>query len=83
MCTSGRESTLRFRYLVASFGTYGYKPDVSQNSETEKVEIHKFSCLYRKNEQFVFEGDLYRLIGPERDKFCAYMQISKKLLSKF
>lgn len=47
------------------------------------MEIHKFSCLYRENEQFVLEGDLYRLIGPESDKFCAYMQISKKLLSKF
>ena len=32
---------------------------------------------YRKDEDLTLKGDLYRLISPETDKFCAYMKVSK------
>jgi alpha-galactosidase len=76
-CTSGRKSAYEFRYNVASLGTYGYELDISQFSEEEKAECKKYSEQYRQDEDLTLQGDLYRLISPETDKFCAYMKVSK------
>ena len=77
ICTSGRESTKKFRYLISSFGAYGYELDLSNYNAEEKDELNAFSKQYRENERFQLDCDLYRLISPESDKFCAYMQVSK------
>ena len=77
VCTSGRESTKKFRYLVASFGPYGYELDLNNYTAEEKDELNAYSKQYRENERFQLECDLYRLISPESDKFCAYMQVTK------
>ena len=75
--TSGRYSSPKFRYLVASFGAYGYELDLSKLTAEEKIALKEFTAKYRKDENFVLNADLYRLISPESDKFCAYMQVSK------
>lgn len=76
-CTTGRRSTYEFRYRVASFGSYGYELDLSKYSEADKAEFKSYSQLYRKDEDLHLNGDLYRLISPESDKFCAYIKVSK------
>ncbi|MBQ8230114.1 MAG: alpha-galactosidase [Clostridia bacterium] len=76
-CTSGRKSSYEFRYRVAEFGSYGYELDLSEFSAEEKAVFKGYSEEYRKDEDLNLNGDLYRLISPESDKFCAYMKVSK------
>ena len=76
-CTSGRPSTYEFRYNVASLGTYGYELDLSKYTAEDKAIFKDFSTRYRADEDLTLAGDLYRLISPESDKFCAYMKVSK------
>ncbi len=76
-CTSGRKSSYDFRYRVAEFGSHGYELDLSEFSAEEKAVFKGYSEEYRKDEDLNLNGDLYRLISPESDKFCAYMKVSK------
>ncbi len=76
-CTSGRNSTYDFRYNVAAMGTYGYELDLSKYSAEEKAQFMEYSKKSRLDEALTLEGDLYRLIAPETDKYCAYMKVSK------
>jgi alpha-galactosidase len=76
-CTSGRVSSYDFRYKVAAFGTYGYELDLSKFSEEDKTVFAEYSKEYREREAFNLEGDLYRLISPERNRFCAYIKVLK------
>lgn len=76
-CTSGRKSSYDFRYRVAEFGSYGYELDLSEFSAEDKAVFKGYSEEYRKDEDLNLNGDLYRLISPESDKFCAYMKVSK------
>ena len=76
-CTSGRPSTYEFRYNVAAFGPYGYELDLSKYSAGDKAIFKDYSAHYRKDEDLTLKGELYRLISPETDKFCAYMKVSK------
>ena len=76
-CTTGRPSTYAFRYNVAAFGTYGYELDLSKYSVEDKAIFKDYSARYRKDEDLTLKGDLYRLISPETDKFCAYIKVAK------
>ena len=76
-CTTGRPSTYEFRYNVASFGVYGYELDLAKYNAEDKAIFKEYSARYRKDEHLTLQGDLYRLISPETDKFCAYMKVSK------
>ena len=76
-CTSGRKSSYEFRYRVAEFGSYGYELDLSEFSAEDKAVFKGYSEEYRKDEDLNLNGDLYSLISPESDKFCAYMKVSK------
>ncbi len=76
-CTSGRLSTYQFRYNVAAFGSYGYELDLSKYGAEDRATFKTFSEKYRADEELNLRGDLYRLISPETDKFCAYIKVSK------
>jgi len=76
-CTSGRPSSYDFRYRVASFGAYGYELDLSKYAQADKESFNRYSEEYRKNEELTLEGDLYRLISPEGNAFCAYIKVAK------
>ncbi len=76
-CTTGRPSTYEFRYNVAAFGVYGYELDLSKYSAEDKAIFKDYSARYRKDEDLTLKGDLYRLISPETDKFCAYIKVAK------
>lgn len=74
---TGHRSTYEFRYNVAEFGSYGYELDLSKHSDEDKAIFKEYSARYRKSEDLTLQGDLYRLISPETDRFCAYMKVSK------
>ncbi len=76
-CTSGRPSTYQFRYNVAAFGSYGYELDLRKYGAEDRAAFKAFSEKYRADEDLNLRGDLYRLISPETDKFCAYIKVSK------
>ena len=77
VCTSGRESSYDFRYKVATFGSYGYELDLSKYGQADKETFKEYSKQYRKDEELNLTGDLYRLISPESNSFCAYMKVLK------
>ena len=77
VCTSGRESTYQFRYLVSSFGPYGYELDLNQVTDEQKAEMYAYTQEYKKVSSFTVDCDMYRLISPEKHEFCAYMQVKK------
>lgn len=77
VCTSGRESSYQFRYLVSSFGAYGYELDLNALSDEQKAEMYAYTQEYKKIASFTIDCDMYRLISPETNTFCAYMQVSK------
>ena len=82
--TSGRKSSYAFRYRVAEFGSYGYELNLSEFSAEDKAIFKGYSAEYRNDEDLNLDGDLYRLISPERDKYCAYIKVSKdKTKAKF
>jgi alpha-galactosidase len=62
---------------VAAFGSYGYELDLSKYSAEDKAIFKGYSKQYRKDEDLNLNGDLYRLITPGSDKFCAYIKVSK------
>ncbi len=77
ICTSGRDSSYKFRYLVASYGVYGYELDLREYSEEDFCAFKKYCEKYRSVENLILDGDLYRVISPETDEFCAYLNVSK------
>ena len=77
ICTSGRTSSYDFRYLVSSFGVYGYELDLNDYTQDDFTEFKKFSEEYQSYKRLILDGDLYRLITPETDEFCAYLNVSK------
>ena len=62
---------------MAAFGTYGYELDISKYSAEDLAQFKGYSEKYRKYEDLNLDGDLYRLISPETDHFCAYIKVSK------
>ena len=76
-CTTGRPSSFDFRYRVAAFGSYGYELDLGEYTKEDKAKFAQYSKQYRKDEELNLSGDLYRLISPRTDHFCAYMKVSK------
>ena len=87
VCTSGRPSRYDFRYGVASFGPFGYELNLNKYDEKDFERFNEYSKTYRAREKFVLNADLYRIMSPESDTFCAYMQVlkdkSEALLSFF
>ena len=77
VCTSGRDSSYDFRYKVASFGSYGYELDLSKYGDEDKSLFKAYSRQYRSDEDLNLKGDLYRLISPESNSFCAYIKVLK------
>ena len=62
---------------MAAFGSYGYELDLSKYGAEDRAAFKSYSEQYRKDEDLNLNGDLYRLISPESDKFCAYIKVSK------
>jgi alpha-galactosidase len=51
--------------------------DLSKYGAEDKATFKAYSEMYRRDEDLNLRGDLYRLISPESDQFCAYIKVSK------
>ena len=72
---TGLNGSMRFRYVTASFGVYGYELDAGKLSEEESRSLFDYTKEQRKIEPLVLDGDLYRLL--DGDKFAAWALVSK------
>lgn len=74
---TGRTTPLQTRGAVASLGATGYELDLTKLSAEEKAEIAAQIARYRKMDELVLQGDLYRLADPFRGNYFCEMLVSK------
>lgn len=72
---TGLNGSMRFRYVTASFGVYGYELDAGILSEEERDMLLGFTREQKEIEPLVLDGDLYRLL--DNGKFAAWALVSK------
>ena len=61
---TNRMISMYTRGNIASFGAFGYELDLSKMNEEEYAMIKEQTELYRRNEDLILSGDMYRLINP-------------------
>lgn len=74
---SGRVIDLVDRYNIASLGAFGYELDPGSLTDEELEQLSKFNVQYRRDEDLVLKGDVYRLANPFEDNLFAMMLVSK------
>lgn len=73
----GRTTPFHTRGVVALSGTFGYELDLTKLTDEEKAQVREQCEEYRKNNEIVRDGDLYRLIDPWDDRTkCAWIYVS-------
>ncbi|MDE6273878.1 MAG: alpha-galactosidase, partial [Clostridiales bacterium] len=72
-----RVTPLNTRGAVASLGATGYELDLSKLSEEEKKEVKEQIKQYKKIDELVLKGDLYRLCNPFESNYFAMLLVSK------
>ena len=73
----GRTTPFRTRGIVALSGVFGYELDLTKLTEEEKNLVREQCDEYRKNNEIIRNGNLYRLIDPWDDNTkCAWMFVS-------
>ncbi len=70
-----RSVSAESRYVVASVGVFGYEFDVCALTTEQSAEIKKQIRRYRKDEEFVLRGELYRLNGGKERELWAIAQV--------
>jgi len=78
-----RTTPFQTRGAIASLGATGYELDLSKMSEEEKEETKKQIENYRKIQDLVLAGDLYRLLNPFDGEYFCEMLVSKDKSSAY
>jgi alpha-galactosidase len=74
---TGRTIDLISRYHMASLGAFGYELDPGSLSDEELQTISRFNAEYRRDEDLVLRGDLYRIANPALGNLFAEIIVSK------
>lgn len=74
---TGRIAPFSARADIAHLGTTGYELNPALLSETEKREIAAQIADYKKMQDLVLFGDLYRLCDPQEENLFTVMLVSK------
>lgn len=74
---NGRVTDFRSRTDIASLGATGYELDPRSFTEEQIEAIKRDTAAYRKREDLVLHGDLYRLSYPENGRLFAEQIVSK------
>lgn len=72
-----RTTTFAARGAVASLGAFGYELDLSRLSEEEKEQVKAQIANYKRIDDLVLQGDLYRLSDPFTKNYFCEMLVSK------
>lgn len=75
---TGRSVSLNTRGVVAMTGAFGYELSPEKLTEEEKEEVKAQIQKYRRLEELVRTGDMYRLSNPFRDAFASWMFVSEE-----
>lgn len=68
---TGRITPFATRGNVASLGAFGYELDLSKMTDEEKEQTKKQVESYKRTDELIMKGDLYRLMSPfEKNYFC-------------
>ena len=62
---NGFNTSMEFRYMVASFGTLGYEFNLETINENERKKVVEFNKRQLINEEFALKGRLYRICDNE------------------
>ncbi len=79
----GRITPLAFRSKVALMGRFGLELDLAKLDDASLETISKEICLYKKYQQDIHQGDLYRLLSPYKGRTAAYEIVSENRVLVF
>lgn len=74
---TGRITPFATRGAIASLGAFGYELDLSKLSDEEKAQVAAQIDAYKKIDDLVLKGDLYRLSDPFSAEYFCEMLVSK------
>lgn len=74
---TGRTTPFAARGAIASLGATGYELDLTKLSEEEKNQVKEQTENYKRTEELVLKGDLYRLSNPFTSRCFSEMIVSK------
>lgn len=71
------ETSLDFRYQVASSGMLGYEFDLTKMSNDELDVLKEQIIDYRKYQDILVNGELYRILDPLVSRYYSFMSVLK------
>lgn len=74
---TGRSTDMKTRADIAHLGATGYELDTSSFTDDDRNVTRGQVEEYRKHEELILSGDLYRLENPFESNFFAFMAVSK------
>ena len=74
---TGRITPFETRGNIASLGAFGYELDLSKMTEEEKIFTKKQVEDYKRTQDLILRGDLYRVIDPFGSNYFCMMVVSK------
>ncbi len=72
-----RTTPLSTRGAIASLGAFGYELDPDKLTEDERMTVTEQIRTYKKTDELVLKGDLYRLSDPFSSNYFCEMLVSK------
>lgn len=73
----GRVTPFEMRGLAAMCGRFGYELDLSKLTGDEINQVKEQTAAYRKYEEIIHKGDMYRLLSPFESDGAAFEFISE------
>ena len=74
---NGRTTPFATRCAVAHLGPTGYELDLSKLPAEEKAQIGEQNALYRRDEDLILSGDLYRVADPFEGRAFGFLLAAK------
>ena len=74
---NGRTTPFATRCAVAHLGATGYELDLSKMPAEEREQIREQNELYRRDENLILTGDLYRVADPGDGRAFGFLIVSK------
>lgn len=74
---TGRTVPFDTRGNIASLGAFGYELDVTKMPEEEKEKVKAQIEAYKRIDNLILNGDLYRLSSPLESNYFCVLVVSK------
>ena len=74
---TGRTSTAEFRSNVAMMGRFGLELDLAKVPEEDLEVLKEKIAFYKRYQQVIHQGDLYRLLSPYTSRTAAYQIVAE------